>query len=331
VAFIVDGADWDFTGLDSDRVEDLIDRALEFVRVSRHRLEDIAIGDDFQNRGMYGNLSIWELFAAASPIKLSGEIRQELAAWLGSARQYLDADEWPEGFVDTFVSVNGAVPSENPDIAWVHCCVLAGTPAACFALGGSRIATTATGAGSADLHFVADEAGRRKFWRKVVLLQGDNLESLLRYSQHAYPNLHFVDGTLQHADQLAGGYLGSRQKLQQALAVLDDWGCWVFTWPPPSITANEGPPPDATARPNNQLVRQRLSGFGIDASLENANVQAHRASREARETVIGSRTLYCEWHVKLEPHRNRIHFHAPIPESGEKVVIGMIHEHLPLP
>lgn len=331
MVFIVNGADWDFTGLDSDHVDKLIERALEFVEVSTLRQEEVAIGEDFQTRGMFGNLSIWDLFAPDSPVKLSREVFQELAAWLGSARQYLDSDEWPEGFDDTLVSVDGAPPEDNPDIAWVHCCIKARRSAACFVLGGGRIANTTSSLGGADLHFVADDSGRRQFWREMVLLQGDNLESLVRYSPHAYPDLHFVEGTLQHANQLAGGYLGSRRRVQDALAVLDDWGSWAFTWPPPAIMANEGSPPDMSASPSKPLIRQRLVGYGIDAAPENANVRDHRESRQARETVLGNCTLYCEWHVKLEPHRNRIHFHAPVPESGDKLVIGMIHEHLPLP
>ena len=51
----------------------------------------------------------------------------------------------------------------------------------------------------------------------------------------------------------------------------------------------------------------------------------------AREAEIGGRIVYCEWHIRLEPNRNRIHIHRPVKESCEKVVVGVIAKHLPLP
>jgi hypothetical protein len=331
VAFVVNGADWNFGGMSASEVEKVIDRALAFVDVSIARGEEVWIGDDFQARPMYGASAIWDLFADDSPIRLRGEISQELAAWLGRARRYADTDEWPDGVEDAWVSIDHAAPVENADVAWVHHCIRAGTAAACFTLGASAIVETTTAAGTATLHFVGDEAGRRRFWREVIVIEGDNTESLIRNSPHAHPDLHFIDGVLWGVDRLSGGYLASRHRVRAALAALDDWGHWVFSCPPPAMTPHEEVLPDAGGRPGNLLIQNRLAGVGVTAAPENPDVRKHRVSREARETIIGARTLYCEWHVKLEAHQNRIHFHGPIPESGDKVVVGMIDAHLPLP
>ncbi len=331
MAFIVNGADWYFDGMSAEEVEALIDHALAFVEVSVDRGEKVWIGDDFQTRPMYGGRSIWDLFADNSPIRLPGEISQELAGWLSKAHYYADVDEWPDGAEDVFISIGETTPVDNADVAWVHHCIRASIPAASFTLGATALSDTTTAAGVATLHFVGDEIGRRRFWRDVIVLEGDGLESLVRNSPHAYPALLFADGVLRHVDRLSGGYPASRQRVQTALAALDDWGHWVFTWPPPAISPQEGPPLDADARPGNLLIQNRFAGVGLTAAPENPDVWKDRVSREARQTILAARTLYCEWHVKLEPHRNRIHFHRPIPESGDKVVIGMIDEHLPLP
>jgi hypothetical protein len=329
--FIVNAAEWDFVGMSADDIERLIDRALDFVEISSHRGEEVMIGDDFQTRPMQGALTLWDLFSEGAPLHMSREIAQELAVWLGRARHYADVDDWPVGFEDSVISINGSPSTQNEDVAWVHYCVRASRPAACVTLGSSRVLETATITGRVDLHFVGEDHGRKRFWQAVIILEGDDLNSLARHASRAYPNLYFVGSVIAHANHLSGGYLASRQRVCNALAVLDDLGHWAFTCPPPALAPGEPLPFNLDARPSNQLIEHRFAGIGLDAAPEKPNVRGHRASREARETVLDGRTLYCEWHVKLQPDRNRIYFHPPIPESGDRVVIGMIHEHLPLP
>ncbi len=331
MTFVVNGADWKFDGLDAGQTAALIDRALVFVEVSSERGEEVVVGDDFQTRPMHGDRSLWELFTENGDLHLPREIAQELAGWLGRARRYADADEWPAGADDTNVAVGDAPATPNDDVAWVHHSVRAGLPAAVFALGGAGLVATTTAAGGAQVHFVGDEAGRRRFWRDRIVLGGDDMASLAANAAHAYPDLLFADGAIGGAGRLAGGYLASRNRVQTTFAALDDWGAWAFDCPPPAITPYEGAPPDPDARPTKQLLEHRFAGLGLDAAPENPNVRADATSRTARETEVGGRTLYCEWHAKLEPHRNRIHFHGPVPESGGRVVVGMIDEHLPLP
>jgi len=88
---------------------------------------------------------------------------------------------------------------------------------------------------------------------------------------------------------------------------------------------------DETARPTNKIIAQRFHGFGIVIAPENPDVFLNRRCREAREVKAGGLSLYCEWHVKLEPHRNRIHVHPPIPTTDNKFIVGVIDEHLILP
>lgn len=331
MAFVVNGAEWDFNGLAPAQAEALIDRALEFIAISNEREEEVAVGDDFQTRPMYGGSSLWDLFAPASTLPLSRELSQELAAWLSKAPCYADAEQWPNGFGGNAISIEGAAPVANNDVEWVHFAAIAGSPKACLTLGDARVVVTTSDLGNVDVHFVTDATSRRIFWRHAIILTGNNLDCLLRYAPRAYPDLHLVDGVIADVAKLAGGYFASRDRVQTALAILNDWGHWAFTCPPPAITPDEGPSPDAAARPTNQLIEQRFAGFHLDAAPENPNVRFDRISREAREIILDGRVLYCEWHVKIQGHQNRIHFHPPVLESGDKVVIGVIHEHLPLP
>lgn len=317
--------------MSNEEVENKIDDFLGFVEVSREREETIEIGDDFQSRNMLGAFTLWEMFGDRSDLSVSVEIQQEMAAWLGRTGRYLDRDDWPDGADVIEIEIGDDAECENADVAWVHHCVRNGLISACVTLQESRRVDTKTRLGTAALHFVRDEDNRKAFWREAISLDGDNADSLIRHACHAFPNIHFVDKVLENVNRLAGGYPASRGIVKGALASLDDWGKWVFTSPPPAMTPAECPNSNVGGMPSNQLIENRFSGLGLDAAPEKPNVKADRASREARETVLGDRKLYCEWHIKLEPHRNRVHVHAPVPESGEKVVVGMIDEHLPLP
>lgn len=331
MSFVVNGADWDFNGLSVAEAADLIDRALAFIELSRERGEDVSVGDDFQTRLMFGTATLWDLFSASSALPLPREFSQELSAWLMRAPRYADRDHWPGGFEDAVITIGDGPPTVNEDVAWVHYSLRSGVPAAALTLRTSGVIATHTASGSVDTHFVSDETGRKCYWRDAILLDGDRFGSLLEFASRAYPDLYFVDGVLAGAEHLSGGYLASRQRVKHALEVLNDWGSWTFTCPPPALAPGEATPPDPNARPTNHIMELRFAGFGITAAPENPNVRTHRASREARETIVSKRTLYCEWHVKLQLHQNRIHFHGPVSESDNRVVIGMIHEHLPLP
>ena len=331
MSFVVDGSEWRFNGMSAADAETLIDRALAFVETSSERGETVAVGDDFQVRPMRGAETLWDLFSPGSVDALDRELSQELAAWLAKAPRYADASNWPAGFGSGSVSIGGAAPIANDDVEWALCSMVAALPVAILTLNEPRVMSTATAAGTAQLHFVADDVSRRAFWRTALVVAGDRLDELVHFGSRAYPNLHFVPRVLNDAGTLGGGYLGARVRLKSALEILDDWGHWALTWPPPALTPNEGPPPDLAAKPTNFIIERRFAGLGLEAAPENPNVFANGKSRQAREVVVADRTLYCEWHVKLELHRNRIYFHAPVEEAGGKVVIGVIDHHLPLP
>ena len=331
MSYIVNGADWDFNGLTSAQASAKIDVALAFIEATGDRGLAVAVGDDFQDRPMHGSDALWDLFAPGSELKLDRDLANEIAAWLNRAPRYSETSNWPTGFGVGTISINGTSAVKNDDVEWVHCSVLAGEPVACLTINEPAVKMTLTSIGAVDVHFVSDEVSRRRFWRAAVDVAGDTLESLIRFAPEAFPDLYFLDGALTDASALSGGYLAHRTAVRKALAALDDWGRWAFIHPPPAKTPTEGAPPDPNARPTNQLIEHRFRGLHLDAAPENPKVFKDKISREARQVSIMGRTLYCEWHIKLQPHQNRIHIHAPVPESGDRVVIAVVHEHLPLP
>lgn len=327
MSFIVDGADWDFTGLASAAIADHIDAVLKFVEVCNKRGETVCVGDDFQYRPMHGVDALWQMAANQG---LSGELRQELAAWLGRTNVYLDVEEWPDGFDDIAISIDGAPPVDNADVAWVHHFVRSRRAMACLSIGRKGLLPTQTALGAANLHFVGDEQGRIAFWRDAIKVEGDNVASLVRFAPSAYPNIYFVPNVVANVDRFDGGYLALRAEVQAAFEALDEHGYWIFTEAPPAVSPNE-PRAGTEPSPTSQIIEKRFQNVGFNAAPENPNVRKDRVSRTAREATIGKTKLYCEWHIKVQPHRNRIHVHGPVEESGNRVVVGMIVDHLPLP
>ena len=329
--YVVNAAEWDFNGLTPSQISDKMEVALAFIEDEGARGRAVAIGDDFQTRPMYGGKALWDLFSPDIGLQLGKELADELAAWLDRAPFYLDSAQWPVGFGGSPISIDGAAAVQNEDVEWAHFSVLAGEPVACLTINDPAVKETVSGTGKSNVHFVSNKKTRLKFWREAIDVVGDTLDNLIRLSPSAFPDLYFHDGSLRGASGLSGGYLGNRLALRKTLAALNDWGSWTFIHPPPAKTPLERSDPDLNARPTNQLIEHRFRGLQLDVVPEKPNVYKDKTSREAREISIHGRTFYCEWHVRLQPHRNRIHIHAPVAESGHRLVVAIVHEHLPLP
>lgn len=339
MAFVIDGSEWVFDGWSADLIESAFGLLLERLAAARERHEQVWIGEDLHTRPVLGSLTVWDLWSPQCPVILSAELRQELAVMLDRKKLYVDVDvdvdedeeSWLEDWLEhTAVSISGCARSDNPDVAWAHHQVRSGRAVACLGLQRNGVHRTVTDDGEADVHWVIDETGHRAFFRAAIDVEHDSESTLQRMAPHAFPDIYFVDGVWRELGDFAGGYLAVRQQLRRHLATFDDYGYWAFTAPPPMMTEDDDEPA-ATRAPSSLLIQQRFQTHGVNLAPEAPNVQKDLTCRTARERMIGGRTLYCEWHAKLRGDQNRVHVHAPVPESGNKFVVAIFHAHLPLP
>ena len=70
------------------------------------------------------------------------------------------------------------------------------------------------------------------------------------------------------------------------------------------------------------------SRLGIEVSIEGNTRSSERLMRH-RDVEFRGRVYRCEWHSKLEPNRNRIHFRVIDGIAETRILIGIFHEHLP--
>jgi hypothetical protein len=330
MAFVVDGSEWKFDGWTELSINEVLEKFLEVVWSALDRSEKVWIGEELQYCSVLGDLNLWDLRSPDSPVTLSQELWEELSAWLGRDCCYLTED-WPEGMLDTLIQIGDGAPLENVDVAWAHHNVRAGHAVGCLGLRRIGVYDTISSEGRANIRWVTDEVGHRAFWRDAIDVEGDNERTLRRLAQHAFPDLYFHSESWAGLGRLSGGYLAQRAQVRRHLAVLDDYGYWAFTCPPPALAPHEPIGLDSSQQPSNQIIERRFHGLNLNMSPENPNVFRNTGCREAREVGLGGQTLYCEWHAKFELHQNRLHVYKPTPVSNNKVVIAIFDSHLPLP
>lgn len=331
MTFIVDGSEWSYTEDEARaNLPGDLETLLDFVSIGMEREEKTLVGQDFQTKTIVGENTLWELFGGNSPVILSGEVYQELSAWLGKSPFYVDLPDWPEDADETMVSIAGAEAFDNSDVAWVHHCVRGRRASACYSRTRRGLISTQTALGTVEVYFVNTEADRIAFWRNAIGLEGDNAATLRRMARHAYPSVQFHPGVLEQVDDLDGGYHPLRHQVQHTFAMLNDHGNWLFTCPPPAVSPEE-PTGNGGGEPPKALIRERFTNLGLVGEPENPNVRLDNNCRVAREVTVSGKVFYCEWHIKLELHRNRIHVHGPEEETDNRVLVGIIARHLPLP
>lgn len=340
MSFVIDSSEWRFDGLTCAELEAAVQGLIERMSRVTARGETLWFGDDFQSRPMLAGRSLWQLFDEDEVLYLCRETQQELAALLNHLNCYSDEDPWPSHFEDlSFVSVAGAAQAENLDVLWAHLSALDGRATGCIGHARAGRINTQSKHGEIALHWLGDAACHSQFWRDAIVLEGDSAQTLRRLAPHAYPNLYFPETVWRGCDDFIGGYHSQSTELRRYLAALNDFGNWIFTASQdkglvagvPAVPASSVAEGTVRASPSNQLVIHRFDQLRLNVAPEKPNVRNDKTSREAREIKVKEKFLYCEWHGKLQAHQNRVHFHAPVPESGGRLIVAIFTSHLPLP
>lgn len=342
MSFVIDSSEWNFNGLDAQSVTLKLEQLLERVSVANERGEDIYIGADLQSQPVCDDMDLWSYLFHDSMEILDRGIIDELSAFLNSANFYEDVPAiWPKGFTDEVVLDENGVQL-NLDIAFAHFNVLSQKPFACITLNNTQSLKTISSLGTIEIQLINNEDSHKNFWRITALnILRDTAKNLEFLSPHSYPNLLFLDGVWDGVKNFEGGYARVNKALQKYLAGLDDFGCWMFTTPPPATHPSDTIRAQEGTLPTNELIERRFGGIGLEIAPEKPDVYKDKKCREAREVPFmlpdpapssGQQVkLYCEWHCKFEKHTNRVHIHPPTQGSNGKVIIAIYHKHLPLP
>ena len=157
-----------------------------------------------------------------------------------------------------------------------------------------------------DVYFAVSTADHPGFFRRLYELDNVAEPDFFKWARRAFPRLVFAANVSFR--NFRGTYRTLRPQVVHHLGTINDG----FT---EAYTVENGMP---------NAVSTRL---GIDVSLE-GNTRGSERLMRLRNVEFDGQTYRCEWHSKLEPHRNRIHFHVLDDTADAQILIGIFHEHL---
>lgn len=164
------------------------------------------------------------------------------------------------------------------------------------------------------LHFVASPAERLGFLRDVPELEDLQPDEYMRLAPLAFPDVCFTDDLAAQCGRFSRRFDEVRPTLTRHLAALNDDFQEI-------MRAHRGLPSDVQA-----AFRAKT---GVDSSPESANTKADARAWAERRVVHGGKPTWCEWHTKLEPHRDRVYFHPGNPQVADgRLLVGIFHLHL---
>lgn len=332
MAFVIDSSEWSFNACNRSRVISTIETFLDALDRITKRGEIFWVGKDFHTREMFMGHPLWSLFHADSGLDLPRELSQELAGYLNKAPYYEDEPDWPEEFTQgSDLDVDGSGPVQNYDVLWAHSLVKNKRACGCIGLFREGVYLATANDHEEHIHWINGERSQIKFWRDAIVIQGDSPAMLRDLAPHAYPNIFFPDSVWRGCARFNGGYYSQSKELRRYLEVFDDYGYWVFTAPPPAELLSDPVNEASLDAPSRQLIERRFLLLNLVVAPENADVFEDADCREARMLELEGSKFYCEWHGKLQLWQNRVHIHPPVSQSKDKLIVGFMADHLPLP
>jgi hypothetical protein len=144
------------------------------------------------------------------------------------------------------------------------------------------------------------------FYRSLYALENVRVTGFFDTAAKAFPDLCFADRL--DFSRFDGGY-SLRDEVVRHLSVLNDNFLNFY-------------------RSENGNSAQISIHIGIDVSIE-GNTRSSERLMAMRDISYEGSAYRCEWHSKIEPHRNRVHFHPGDSLTQNKILIGIFVGHLP--
>lgn len=318
---------------DAAALEQGLEAFIALVDACRAKNEDIFRGPDLFEIEVAPGVQLYQVLYESVPALDLDEIT------LKSARLALSrCVDWAgriDPVPDPNVSIDGT-PSVAPTAAVVHAGIASAAGAACLCLGlrkdRSGELAVSTGTQTSTVHFLTEKAKLPAFYRSLFEVENLDADAYMENAAHAFPDIAFVPGLASQFSRFTGKYRDVRPKVTLHLATLNDHFQRLFK--------ENGYKPHET--------QGALGAHGIDASPESPKTRANSDAMkkrkvkvdtvrvEKRDLIVGE-IVTCEWHTKIEPTTNRIHFHprvqtrsAGATKPEERLMVGIFADHLPI-
>jgi hypothetical protein len=311
--FCLDETSFSLHAAQAPEIERLFENLIHLIRRCHEDEQRVARSVELDWVELMPGVPLSEVLYGDAGSSLDREVRQAMIEVINRCIMW-DADQ-PE-VPEAEVMISGARRTAR-SVAFAYVNVSMGHACACLCLIEDRSGVhdvTCRGR-TLPIHFIYDAARQfPPFYREVPEIE-DMDEA--RYMDHAalmFPQLYFVPGISQQFRRFTRPYRQIRMEITRHLGLLNDHFQRVFL----SHKGEPGP------------TENEMSAHGIVLSPESPKTRQNKAAMRERKVMIDAHTLHCEWHCKLDPTENRIHFHPGRPGiAAGKVVIGIFAAHLP--
>ena len=322
--FVLDESSW--AGAARARPPDLltnaIERLLERLDVARDRGEGVVRHADYYQIDLGDGVRLFSLlFESGCPVRLDRDLALRMSLSLDRTNEFDDSR-----LTEYDAAVDGNVRFA-PGLVWAHTSCREGRHVAVFPLPLGELPVGKVAVTVADVtlevFFVDGESQHVDFFRSVIALENADEAKFERLARSAFPALDWADNVWRGLGHFSRPYIEVRDQLVRCLGGLSDHGAACFD--------------EFRAGDPRQLARVLAASVGADISDENGATKQHAQSRRDRTRRHRGIDKVFWWHVKLQPHVDRIHFRYEPPSAtlagpGEShIVVGVFKDHCVLP
>lgn len=310
---VLDESSFNFRDLNDGQVEmglNELNEQLALLRQARHSVAKSSLIYDIDCR--YG-LDIHSFLFRNDTSEVSRDARQRTYLTFDRLPTWDDGD-CPDVPLECRIDGRGPGPAISPSVGYALVARLQDRGVACLTFpsfhskGFHRVAANC---GDGEVYFFMVQDDLKDFWRSIFSVEDVPEGKFYETAIAAFPDLVLHSSlTFSHFD---GKYLDLRQDVVEILSALNDHFTRV-------LHECKGIPYD---------IQSAMGHYRIDLSPESPKTRASARLMAKRDVDHEGTTYRCEWHAKLEPHRNRIHFTLPSPNLGGRVLIGLFVDHLP--
>ena len=306
------------TGTDHDVLSNAVQRLLERLDVARERNEGVVRHQDYFETDLGDGVLLYSvLFDRDCALKFDHDLADRLSLALDRIGDFDDSNL--SGYDAEFCGTN----QFTPGVAWAHASCSAKHEVAVLPLplGGvpSGRVPVVVGGMTIKIAFVTEESEHLEFFRSVVDLENANEAEFKCLAPSAFPALDWADNVWRGLGDFDRPYIAVRSELVRYLGGLNDHGALCF-----HEFRSEDP----------RILQSALSAqVGTETSDENGETKRNPDSRRDRTRLHRGDSKVFWWHVKLQPHIDRIYFlyeppsaDSSVPEHG-RIVVGLFKDH----
>ncbi|HVE45338.1 MAG TPA: hypothetical protein VNA57_01135 [Acidimicrobiales bacterium] len=301
--FLVDEASLGLGELERAEVEAALDNLAEQLSLARERHEAAGIISGFELFECRPGVLLYELLTSD---EISRDCRVRIFGLLDKCGRF---DTHASFYVDPNVEVDGH-PVESYAIATVLETQRSAVAIGAFGLVppyGPGVVKVADASGDGQAVVVTGLESRLAFYRWIYATEDVEEARFFNLVPLAFPYLRFAEGITFR--RFEGSYADLRDQVVFHLGKINDGFRTAYV--------------DHYGRPD-----EVSAAMDLDISMESTNTRKSERLMRERDATYDGRTYRCEWHSKIEPHRNRIHLHPGDDLSDHCVVVGIFVKHL---